>query len=43
DKGLLRARKILLVPTVINLITAALSPSFGLIFSVNAHNQYARG
>src|SRR5690554_4692213 len=43
DKGLLRARKILLVPNVINLITAALSPSFGPIFSVNAHNQYARG
>jgi diguanylate cyclase (GGDEF)-like protein len=43
SRGLFRTRKLLLVPTLLNLLTAALSPRFGLIFSVNAQNQYARG
>lgn len=43
DRGFLRTRRFLLIPTLVNLITAILSPSFGLFFSINAQNQYSRG
>lgn len=36
-------RKFLLLPTLVNIVAALLSPLFGLIFYVDASNQYVRG
>lgn len=43
DRGILSKHKLILVPTIINVIATVLSPRFGLIFHVDAGNQYVRG
>ncbi len=43
DRRILKTHKFLLVPTLINVAATVLSPIFGLIFYVNADNQYVRG
>lgn len=43
DSKVLRRRLYLLLPASINGFAAALSPAFGLIFSVDAENRYTRG
>lgn len=43
DRMILRTHKLLLVPTLINIVATVLSPLFGFIFYVDANNQYIRG
>lgn len=43
DRRILRTHKHLLIPTLINILFTLLSPLFGLIFYVDANNQYIRG
>lgn len=43
DRRILRTHKLLLVPTLINIVATVLSPLFGFIFYVDANNQYIRG
>lgn len=40
---ILRTHPLLLVPTLINTLASLLSPFFGLVFSVDASNNYQRG
>ena len=43
DNEVLRTRLYFLLPALFNGIAAVLSPSFGLLFFIDADNQYARG
>lgn len=43
DRRILRTHKLLLVPTLINIVATILSPLFRFIFYVDANNQYIRG
>ncbi|MDR7870690.1 MAG: diguanylate cyclase [Tissierellaceae bacterium] len=43
DKMILRTHKLLLIPTLINMVATVLSPLFGFIFYVDSYNQYIRG
>ena len=43
DRRILSTRKLVLLPTFVNMLAAALSPRYGLIFFVDANNQYFRG
>ncbi|PKM49988.1 MAG: hypothetical protein CVV02_13475 [Firmicutes bacterium HGW-Firmicutes-7] len=43
DRRILRTHKLLLVPTLINIVATVLSPLFRFIFYVDANNQYIRG
>ena len=43
DIKILRLHRLFLIPTILNIFLVALSPFFGLIFSVDANNHYARG
>lgn len=43
DLPFLKAHPCLLLPSLLNVVAAALSPSFGLVFSVDAENRYERG
>jgi FtsH-binding integral membrane protein len=43
DRMILKSRKYLLIPTLINIVAAVFSPIFKFIFYVDAHNQYSRG
>lgn len=43
DRKILITHKLIIVPTIINIIATFLSPFFKLIFYVDANNQYARG
>ena len=40
---IIRTHKFMLLPTFINIVAAILSPLLGLIFYVDANNQYIRG
>ncbi len=42
-KGIFKKYKLLLIPTLINVFAAVLSPLFGFIFYVDAQNNYVRG
>ena len=43
DMRILKKHKLLLIPTLINIIAAVLSPLFKFIFYVDTNNQYIRG
>jgi hypothetical protein len=43
DVKILRVAKMLLLPSIINIFAAALSPWLGIIFYVDANNHYTRG
>ena len=43
DIKILRANKLLLLPSILNMFAVALSPWLGLVFYVNANNHYERG
>lgn len=43
DTKILRTKKVLLLPTILNTIAVLLSPWLGLIFYVDANNHYQRG
>jgi diguanylate cyclase (GGDEF)-like protein len=43
DSRILRTNKLLLVPTLINIVATVLSPQLRFIFYVDANNQYTRG
>lgn len=43
DGRLIRNRKLLLFPSLINMIATLLSPLFGFVFYVDAYNRYFRG
>lgn len=43
DRRILTTHRLILVPTVINIIAVVLSPLFGFIFHVDANNEYIRG
>lgn len=43
DNVILKSHKLLLIPTLINLVATVLSPIFRFIFYVDADNQYTRG
>ncbi|NLG52551.1 MAG: GGDEF domain-containing protein [Clostridiales bacterium] len=43
DNRLLGKRRLLLIPTLINIVAVVLSPLFGYIFHVDADNRYVRG
>jgi diguanylate cyclase (GGDEF)-like protein len=43
DSNFLKTRLYLLLPALINGIAAVLSPFFGLLFSIDSDNRYARG
>lgn len=43
DRALLVKHKIVLVPALVNLAAAVLSPKYGIIFAIDASNGYARG
>lgn len=43
DKMILRTHKLLLIPSLINIIATVLSPLLRFIFYVDANNQYIRG
>ncbi|MGI5892664.1 MAG: GGDEF domain-containing protein [Bacillota bacterium] len=43
DERILKSHKLLLLPTLINIVAAVLSPLYGYIFYVDANNHYSRG
>ena len=43
DIKIFHVHKILLLPTLINIVATVLSPLFGFVFYVNVNNQYERG
>lgn len=43
DRGILKIHRLLLVPSMLNITAALLSPRFGLLFQINESNQYTRG
>ncbi|MGI6425382.1 MAG: hypothetical protein ACOX2A_09295 [Tepidanaerobacteraceae bacterium] len=43
DKSILRKHKLMLVPTLINIVATVLSPLFRFIFYVDFNNHYIRG
>ena len=43
DKTILKSHKLLLIPTILNILAITLSPVFRFIFYVDANNQYTRG
>ncbi len=43
DTEFLRSNKWLLIPTLVNAVAALLSPLYGIVFYVDAGNQYVRG
>ncbi|MFH5834991.1 GGDEF domain-containing protein [Proteiniclasticum sp. C24MP] len=43
DRGILKAHRLILLPTILNIMAVFLSPRYGLIFQINENNQYARG
>lgn len=43
DKRILKTNKLLLIPSLINIIATVLSPKFGFIFYIDENNQYFRG
>jgi len=43
DIKIIRLHRLFLIPTILNIFLVALSPFFGLIFSVDANNHYERG
>lgn len=43
DRGILPRRKLIFVPTALNLLAVVFSPRFNWIFHVSSHNGYARG
>lgn len=43
DRMILKSHKLLLIPTLMNIVATVLSPIYGFIFYVDASNQYTRG
>ncbi|WP_242694229.1 GGDEF domain-containing protein [Proteiniclasticum aestuarii] len=43
DRGILKVHRLILVPTMLNIMAALLSPLFGILFQINESNQYSRG
>ena len=43
DVNLLKTRKLILLPSILNMLAAILSPWLGLLFVVDADNRYERG
>lgn len=43
DKRILKTHRLWLVPTLVNLSAAVLSPMYGFIFYIDSNNQYMRG